>query len=367
MVFVEPHGANDVGAGASRLTVRGISRGGAGYRLDQVLWIQRDGDPHLTGGSLGRLFGLGGARSRRGSTTIGNACRCDTGALERCQWRDVRAVPESAGKARQIPFREGGPGSLIAHESGIDWSCRPGRSASTGVGKVWLESVMQAQPKARTEGLLSEMIGKECVVYDTTNSRAHALSDEAASVWRCCDGTRSPALIAAELSLEVELVQAALVELERCGLLEQAQPPPQFSRREVGVTLGKAALLGPLVYSVVVPAAASAASPTKPCPAGAIETRNTSCYTTGPADGPTGSLQTPGNAGFSSRCPVIGGNTGTQNCYVTNGNATVCTSPMCIRYPQGCSPSGTGVNQCCAGAGCCKANPSLPGSFNCSQ
>lgn len=212
------------------------------------------------------------------------------------------------------------------------------------------------------------MVGDECVVYDTTNNCAHALSAEAASVWRRCDGTRSPALIAGELEMQPELVHSALTELGQCGLLEQAaQPFRQFSRREVGVTLGKAALLGPLIYSVAIPAAASAASPTKPCPAGVIETRNTSCHTTGPANSPSGPLQAPGNAGFSSRCPVIGGNTGTQNCYVTLGDATICKGPMCIRATQGCSPNGTGVNECCAGGGCCKANPSLPGSFICSQ
>jgi hypothetical protein len=212
------------------------------------------------------------------------------------------------------------------------------------------------------------MVGDGCIVYDTTSSRAHALPDEAASVWRWCDGTRSPTLIAAELGMEVDLVRSALAELERCDLLERtAQPPPQVSRRELGVALGKGALLGPLIYSVVVPAAASAASPAKPCPAGAIESPNKSCFTMPPANAPTGALQTPGNIGYSARCPVIGGNTGTENCYVTHGNATMCTSPMCIRFPQGCSPTGTGVNQCCAGAGCCQPVASQPGSFTCVQ
>jgi hypothetical protein len=212
------------------------------------------------------------------------------------------------------------------------------------------------------------VVGDECVVYDTRNNRAHALSAEAASVWRHCDGTRSPALIAAELEMQPELVHSALTELGQCDLLEQtAQPLPQFSRREVGVTLGKAALLGPLIYSIVIPAAANAASPTKPCPAGVIETRNTSCRMSGPATSPTGDLQLPGLPGFSSRCPEIGGNPFTSNCYVTLGDATICKGPMCLRGTQGCSPSGSGVNECCAGGGCCKSNPLQPGSFICSQ
>jgi hypothetical protein len=214
--------------------------------------------------------------------------------------------------------------------------------------------------------LLCETVEDELVVYDTATHMAHALSAEAASVWERCDGTRSCVQIARELGVEDEFVQRAVTELERCGLLEQPRhAPPRFSRREAGVKLGKAALLGPLIYSAAIPAPSAAASPAT-CAVGVVEATNTTCLNVNQV-GNTGPLTTPGNLGKSTHCPLIGGNAFNPNCYVTLNNGVVCTSTNCVLGgSQGCDPTGVG-SHCCAGTPCCVPDPAHPGSFHCAQ
>lgn len=124
------------------------------------------------------------------------------------------------------------------------------------------------RPVARTEGLVVRPIGDETLVYDTRLHRAHCLNRTAALVFRLCDGTRTASeiavLIGAGPAANDGPVEAALELLAEAGLL--ASPPVTggrlgTSRREVlrRVGLG-AALLAPIVTSLVVPSPAEAAA-----------------------------------------------------------------------------------------------------------
>ena len=55
-------------------------------------------------------------------------------------------------------------------------------------------------PKARSEGIITKDIDGELLIYDRTCDRAHCLNGTAAAIWKLCDGRRSVAEIAAQLS-----------------------------------------------------------------------------------------------------------------------------------------------------------------------
>jgi hypothetical protein len=123
--------------------------------------------------------------------------------------------------------------------------------------------VVRSAPRTRREGLVVEHVGAEILVYDLERHRAHCLNPTAALVWSACDGRRDAAAIAREIAREVpeasvELVQVALVKLERAHLL--AAPAGGIPRRAALRRLTLAAGLMPVVSSILVPEAAQAAS-----------------------------------------------------------------------------------------------------------
>lgn len=127
------------------------------------------------------------------------------------------------------------------------------------------------RPVARTDNFVVRTVGDETLVYDTLSHRAHCLNRTASDVFRLCDGTRTVREIAASLagrgaSADDEgTVGEALALLSAADLLRDACPPDPAterpSRREAlrRVGLG-AALLAPIVTSLVVPTPAEAAA-----------------------------------------------------------------------------------------------------------
>ncbi len=121
------------------------------------------------------------------------------------------------------------------------------------------------KPKARTENLVFDRFDTETIVYDSTNHRAHALNRVAGTVWRCCDGNSTVEEIAGKLRQEcgpaasLIVVRAALRELRNARLLEDVPPLPARlpSRRDLSA---RAALLVPVVASLLVPSSAAAKS-----------------------------------------------------------------------------------------------------------
>lgn len=121
---------------------------------------------------------------------------------------------------------------------------------------------MGTAPLARTDALIVEDVGDEVLVYDQRTDQAHCLTREAAMVWRVCDGAASPAEIATALDMDTELVTRAIDELDSCELLDSA-PIPGITRREATLRMAKvggAAAAAPLIYSILAPTPALAAS-----------------------------------------------------------------------------------------------------------
>jgi hypothetical protein len=127
------------------------------------------------------------------------------------------------------------------------------------------------KPTARTEDLIVEPLNGEVIVYDLRTDHAHLLDRTTAAVWNACDGTCHVAGLAAALSLDVDIVQLALRELQQANLLTEDLPPASvgtLSRRELVKRVAATAAAGaalPLIQTVVAPTPAMATSHT-PCP-----------------------------------------------------------------------------------------------------
>ena len=124
--------------------------------------------------------------------------------------------------------------------------------------------------KARADGLVTERVGDELVVYDSQTSEAHCLHPLAAAVFTAADGHSSPAAIAASVSeqlgdrFDVEHIEMALAELEDRGLVT-VPVTSGISRRSFmqrSAAVGGVAFAGTLITSVVAPAYGQAASAT---------------------------------------------------------------------------------------------------------
>jgi hypothetical protein len=121
------------------------------------------------------------------------------------------------------------------------------------------------RPLARSEGLISEQVDDDLVVYDVRSNHAQSLGALAVSVWALCDGERTSEQIAFELRAAVALVEQALEELEACELLQGAPRPEHgISRRQAArrlAQIGAGAFAAPLIYSIAIQPASAAASP----------------------------------------------------------------------------------------------------------
>jgi hypothetical protein len=119
------------------------------------------------------------------------------------------------------------------------------------------------KPVARADELVVEEVGDELLVYDQTNECAHSLGVEAARVWRACDGEISVDALSTKLEMDRDTVARALEELDECNLLDHGQQLTGMTRREATLKtakLGAAAAGGSLIYSILAPVPAMAAT-----------------------------------------------------------------------------------------------------------
>jgi len=126
-------------------------------------------------------------------------------------------------------------------------------------------------PVARKDKLIIKELPDETLVYDSTSNKAYCLNQTASFVWKSCNGANQPIDIARLLEIEFkatvseDLVWLAVQDLSKNNLLDEqnsfSQPANSLSRRAAlrGVGLATAIAL-PVVVSLVVPPAASAAS-----------------------------------------------------------------------------------------------------------
>jgi hypothetical protein len=147
------------------------------------------------------------------------------------------------------------------------------------------------RPVARTDGLVVREIGDETLVYDTLHHQAHCLNRTAAHIFRRCDGSQTASEIAAELcggaptDAEREAVEIALERLAEASLLATGPGAARRdgpSRREVIRRVGiGAALLAPIVTSLLVPTPAEAGATCIPEASCTTAKFGQPCYRTG--------------------------------------------------------------------------------------
>jgi len=107
------------------------------------------------------------------------------------------------------------------------------------------ESGFERISAASSEGIVVEEFRKELLVYVEATRTAHLVSEDAASVWRHCDGERSSEEIARRVGLGEARVAHALEQLSKAELIEQ---PEGISRRDLhkrAAKLAAAALSAP--------------------------------------------------------------------------------------------------------------------------
>jgi hypothetical protein len=125
--------------------------------------------------------------------------------------------------------------------------------------------------KARKEGIFTEQVGNELIVYDQGKKRAHRLNQTLAIVWQHCDGTKTVSDIAELLKEELNemaddnLVIVSLGQLDSAHLLEESiKLTPMVTRasrrefvRKVGA-VGIMTVLLPLLTTMAIPTPAQA-------------------------------------------------------------------------------------------------------------
>jgi Coenzyme PQQ synthesis protein D (PqqD) len=126
------------------------------------------------------------------------------------------------------------------------------------------------RPKAvKGEGLLVEEAGNEVVIYNLEGHRVHCLNEQAVRIWKLCNGTRTVKQIAGKLDIALDpasrevVVGNATAQFERLGLVEAfAGAPAIISRRDMTrrIGIGAAAVVLPLITSIVAPTQAQTAS-----------------------------------------------------------------------------------------------------------
>ncbi|MCI5195474.1 MAG: PqqD family peptide modification chaperone [Candidatus Electrothrix sp. AW5] len=141
-------------------------------------------------------------------------------------------------------------------------------------------------PRAKTVNLQVDDFNNETIICDLEAKKAHCLNRTAALVWRRCDGATSIAQIATSLQTEFDvpinedLVVLALQKLAEANLLinnvvinnQVEEPSRRAFVKKIAMT-GAAALLAPVITSIVVPTPAEAGS--------AVNCANTSCWDEG--------------------------------------------------------------------------------------
>jgi hypothetical protein len=138
---------------------------------------------------------------------------------------------------------------------------------------------MADHPQARRDGLITQELADELVVYDVDSNEAHCLNAAAAQVWRRCDGETPIEDLAATLEGETDrdvatdVARHALDQLAASALLERSIEPSGITRGQLVRRVGVAAAVAlPLVSSIVAPTAAEAQTPPPTTPGGATTT-----------------------------------------------------------------------------------------------
>lgn len=118
------------------------------------------------------------------------------------------------------------------------------------------------KPEARRNGIVTQEMSDELLVYDLESNKAHCLNSTASFVWRNCDGENTVDDIRAEFeqktgqTVSEEIIVLAFEQLHSTELILSSGnvPASGISRRELLKKAGFAAAVAlPLVSSLAVP------------------------------------------------------------------------------------------------------------------
>ena len=141
------------------------------------------------------------------------------------------------------------------------------------LGEMMKEKTEQLVPRMRTEDVVVQELSDEVLVYDRRRHQAYCLNRTAATIWKICDGKTTPAKMAELMTKKFDtpvaddVIWFGLGQLQKASLLDEeslklsSSPFAAMSRREAIRRLGlAAAVLLPVVTSIIAPKAALAAS-----------------------------------------------------------------------------------------------------------
>ena len=122
-------------------------------------------------------------------------------------------------------------------------------------------------PVARKTGLVIQEVPEEVLVYDLDANKAHCLNQNAALIWKSCDGNRSITDIAKHVeslaggNISDDFVWLAIDQLNENNLLEHEMSSKfsGLSRRDVIKKIGLSAMIAvPIIASLAAPPSALA-------------------------------------------------------------------------------------------------------------
>lgn len=136
-----------------------------------------------------------------------------------------------------------------------------------------------------------ERVGDEFVLFDVELNRYHTLNELAFAVWRRCDGDRRVAALAQEMSVRIDVVEAAIQQLGEAGLFlepEDGFASSMHRRRMLKlVAAGAVGSIGiPVVASITRVGSEASATGNFTCPDGSGCTANAGkCFCYNPSSG----------------------------------------------------------------------------------
>jgi hypothetical protein len=226
------------------------------------------------------------------------------------------------------------------------------------------------RPLARSEGLITEELDGELLVYDSESNLAHALDPDAVSVWRACDGRTDSHALAVRCSTSEEDVRMTLARLQELGLLEAPDHDQDGdTRRSALRKIGIAGAGVATISSILVPIASAAGSCVQE---GNCVVAGQTCCTGHPIDSPncifppgiqfcchpTGSCAT-GVRDSGPRLSCCSGNDTPDSSCPSGSRCTDCIPAGACANPE----TGFGGHGCCSGN--FTSDSSCTGGFRC--
>jgi hypothetical protein len=132
---------------------------------------------------------------------------------------------------------------------------------------------MSLKPISRRENIVVQELENEVLIYDLNLNKAFCLNESSAIIWQMCDGTKTVAEISRAVGKQLnsniseEFVWLAIEQFKKDNLLSNdfevlfESVFAGMTRREIIRKIGLGSMVAlPIVSSIIVPTAASAAS-----------------------------------------------------------------------------------------------------------